>query len=1435
VTDTDIAQEIEASGLFDPEWYVQNYSDVAATGMDPFEHFTWLGLRLYRDPGPGFSAALYLAGYPDVRESDLHPLLHFIRYGAAEGRSGTPAPFKPGQPAQTAAATDTTGFAPSTRPQDAHWVARRATDAFMQRGLRPMAEIAVVVNATAPADWLAARDVLARIATPHDVFLAGTETFDFSNMPAQSVSVGYLGAADPPANAREFVRFAGSGALVDYRAVLWLSPSDLADKTGFSKAAEQMVAQLEPFADDADWGLSGPAVKPLGNQSDPALVYALKVILPRLGLHFAQTDIPGVTGPAILIKPLLLRALATALRPVEMTPDGAQKTFPGRATVLGVLAQLAHQAGMQTATTRKAVPAQAAERSVKTVAFYLPQFHPIPENDLWWGKGFTEWSNVIRGRQLFRHHYQPRVPADLGFYDLRLEDTQTAQADLARQFGINGFCYYYYWFNGKKLLNQPIEQMARSTRTDAGFCVCWANENWSRNWDGQNRHVLMKQDYSLDSNRDLIRELIPMMKDPRWIRHNGKPVMMVYRISIIPNWMETARIWREECRAAGLGEIHLCAVRFGLEMLEGQPEEHGLDAYVMFPPHEAPREDLRDKVIDLHRDFGGEVFSYDAVVRGDLEKYETGYDWPVHRGAMLGWDNTARRLTDARIFHGATPYGFRTWIKGILEQDARHAPGADTLMFINAWNEWAEGTYLEPDQRWGTGYLEAFASAARAVPGARLQTVAPGTALQPRHGSHLDHVGNPLARDGAALAPPVWYAGAQSVEPDRPTVLVCAHVAGHQLFGGERSLLDVIQAMATLPVNIVVTLPSDNNAAYLDEIRKHCLGIYAFAYPQWMDARQRYGWLTLSFADILARHAVDVVHANTIVLIEPLEAGRALGRTTVTHSRELISLDEKLLNRMAVPAPEIISTVFERSDWVIGNSQATCDLFHRPGQTLYVPNAVTLETFDMGNKFGNTIKFGIVSSNIPAKGVTDFVEAARRAAPLTDRAKFVVIGPATDQTRLWQDEVARGVRPDNLVFAGYADTPRAAMSQINVLLNLSSFAESFGRTVAEAMAARRPVIGYDWGALRELIRDGETGYLVPYRDIDAVVRAVVDLCTASERIPEMGEAGRACVTAHFSQDSLRTALAKSYAQVLGRPMTHTAEAETETGAVDTPPAPALIAQTIGAAPRTTVVIAVYNAADEVRACLASVLRHTDLDRHRVLVIDDGSPEPDVAPMLEEFEGTPGLTIRRNDPNKGYTRTINIGIRAAGEDDVVLLNSDTVVTPRWLEGLRATAYSRDKVATVTAMSDNAGAFSFPTFNAYCPKPDHLSLDEYALLMVEAGFDCTPPEVPTGSGFCMYIRRALIDACGLFDEEGFPRGYGEENDFCMRAMKAGWVNLISPWSFVYHERTASFKGEKTKLVQAGLDVVTKRYPDYAPLVKEAFAAPDMMALREKTVLT
>lgn len=688
--------------------------------------------------------------------------------------------------------------------------------------------------------------------------------------------------------------------------------------------------------------------------------------------------------------------------------------------------------------------------------------------------------------------------------------------------------------------------------------------------------------------------------------------------------------------------------------------------------------------------------------------------------------------------------------------------------------------------------------------------------------SKLVDIGNPLSTGNVMPGGPHRHPGSRKVDPENPTILLCAHSSDSQLFGGERSLLDVLQALSQLPLNVIVTLPSDDNRSYFEQISRLSAFIYTFPYGQWMENREAYAWSALDFADIIARHAVDIVHSNTVVLLESAVAAKKMGRTSVIHARELISLDIHLQRRMDQAADEIVDSVLHNADWIIGNSLATCQLFRSSGRTLHIPNAVAAEHFAMPNVVDGDIRFGIVSSNIPKKGISDFVEVARRTAERAPRAKFVIVGPRTEQIDLWLQEIEQGQRPDNVVFAGYKDNARAAMAEMNVLLNLSTFGESFGRTVAEAMAAKRPVIAYRWGALPEVVHDGEGGHLIAFRDIDGVVDAVVALCERDAQIAAMGERGHAFVSENFSQQMLLVRLADAYERIAGRSMGQ----RKETGV----PKPTL-SQTIGAAPPATIIIPVFNALEEVRACVASVLKHTDLSETELIIIDDASSDPAITAMLDGFKDSPGVRIVKSPKNRGYTPTINLGIEMAAGRDVVLLNSDTIVTPRWIEGLRATAYSAPKVATATAMSDNAGAFSFPVMEQASKKPSDMTHEEYALRMVQGTFDCSAPEVPTASGFCMFIRRTAIDAHGLFDAQAFPRGYGEENDFCMRLLKAGWTHLISPWSFVFHVRSASFKGERDGLSKAGMDVVNQRYPDYGSLVQAAFMwDPVMAGLRE-----
>jgi len=338
----------------------------------------------------------------------------------------------------------------------------------------------------------------------------------------------------------------------------------------------------------------------------------------------------------------------------------------------------------------------------KLIAFYLPQFHPIPENDAWWGKGFTEWRNVVRARPLFAGHYQPHLPADLGFYDLRVPETRIEQAALARRYGIHGFCYYYYWFNGRRLLERPLDEVHRSGEPDFPFCVCWANENWTRRWDGRDDDVLMAQEYSPDADRRLIADLAPLFRDRRYIRVRGRPLFVVYRANALPDPRASAERFREQARREGIEDPYLALVHVpGMP----SPAEWGFDAGVEFPPHSVEVGDVTQSVQFAKPDLQVKVWDYVYSAKAAIARPPP--DFRLFRGVMVGWDNTPRIPNNGNVFVNAHPANYERWLTALVAQTAKRNPPGERLLFINAWNEWAEGAHLEPDEAFGHAYLEA--------------------------------------------------------------------------------------------------------------------------------------------------------------------------------------------------------------------------------------------------------------------------------------------------------------------------------------------------------------------------------------------------------------------------------------------------------------------------------------------------------------------------------------------------------------------------------------------------------------------------------------------------------------------------------------------------------------------------------------------------------
>jgi len=306
------------------------------------------------------------------------------------------------------------------------------------------------------------------------------------------------------------------------------------------------------------------------------------------------------------------------------------------------------------------------EKALRTIAFYLPQFHPIQENDAWWGPGFTEWRNVVQARPRFKGHYQPHLPADLGFYDLRLGETRSAQAALAERYGVTGFCYYHYWFHGRRLLERPFAEVLASGEPDFPFCLCWANEDWTKSWDGRSTDVLVPQTYDLEDHRAHVRALLPAFEDERYIRVDGRPVFVVYRAHRIPDVKAATDVWREEASRAGVGDLFLCRVE-SFHDERDDPRGLGFDAAIEFQPDwiHLPDKDIGQvarRWYQLRHIVGhpaDRVHPYEAVVELALSKEEPDYlRFPC---VTPMWDNSARRERDAVILDGATPDAFGRW------------------------------------------------------------------------------------------------------------------------------------------------------------------------------------------------------------------------------------------------------------------------------------------------------------------------------------------------------------------------------------------------------------------------------------------------------------------------------------------------------------------------------------------------------------------------------------------------------------------------------------------------------------------------------------------------------------------------------------------------------------------------------------------------------
>ena len=353
------------------------------------------------------------------------------------------------------------------------------------------------------------------------------------------------------------------------------------------------------------------------------------------------------------------------------------------------------------------------ENNIRVIAFYLPQFHDIPENDEWWGKGFTEWRNVAKAKKLFRGHYQPRIPADLGFYDLRVPETRIAQADMAKEYGVEGFCYWHYWFgNGKRLLERPFNEVLNSKEPDFPFCLAWANESWRGIYHGLGqRNVLIEQLYPGEEDyKAHFSEVLPAFKDERYIRVDNKPLFMIYRPLEFDDVTSFINLWQQLAKESGLDGVYFVANHYNTDDID-RIKQLGFNAVNVVRLKDYEYRKRKEKPFrfllfrrwnHLLKGMKG-VYSYKTVIKylsGDEDK-----DTTTFPSIVPNWDHSPRSGNRTYLLHNSTPQYFEQHIRDVFDK-VKDKPAQQKIVFLKSWNEWAEGNYMEPDMKWGMQYLQ---------------------------------------------------------------------------------------------------------------------------------------------------------------------------------------------------------------------------------------------------------------------------------------------------------------------------------------------------------------------------------------------------------------------------------------------------------------------------------------------------------------------------------------------------------------------------------------------------------------------------------------------------------------------------------------------------------------------------------------------------------
>jgi glycosyltransferase involved in cell wall biosynthesis len=842
-----------------------------------------------------------------------------------------------------------------------------------------------------------------------------------------------------------------------------------------------------------------------------------------------------------------------------------------------------------------------AETDIKLIAYYLPQFHPIEENDEWWGKGFTEWMNVTRAVPQFIGHYQPRLPGELGFYDLRLMEVQKRQVELARQYGIFGFCFHFYWFNGKSLLEDPVKSFVENM--DFPFCINWANENWTRRWDGYDNDILMAQKHSSEDDFAFIEYISKYLKNKNYIRINSKPLVILYRPALFPNPRATAERWRKWCLKNGIGEIYLAAVH-SFEHVD--PRDIGFDAVIEFPPNTFPLKDISKQLKIVNPNYKGIVFDYKDLLRCSIQYQKPPYK--KFRGICPAWDNESRTPGRGTVLINSNPDAYQEWLRILCNYTTRNFDPEERLVFINAWNEWAESAYLEPDRRYGYAYLQATAEALSPRPRA--------SASQPGKWKIL------------FVSHDTFKGGAQSVLLDIITWFkrhTLADISILCLEGGE--LLPRFRELGETLVLSEIKNKKITEEELTLNLRQFCGAVPDLIYCNSVASGRAYQLLRSLDAPI-------IMHFHELEMSIKRYAADWIG-DVLRYTTHFIAISgavrENLVKNYGVDQSKI-STVYssiipERSIQIAGDREK-----HK------IRKRLGLEK----NKF---LVFGCGLGMSFRKGADLFMDVARilRGKGFAD-FHFYWIGDFDEKERdirygKWADYIS-ALRKDGMdeyvTFLGIKDKPREYMQAGDVFL-LSSREEPVGLVGLEAAESGLPIVCFaDAGGMPDFVGD-DAGFIVPYEDVEAMSEKVVVLMGNEILRQKLGARAREKVLSRFTVE-------------------HT-----------TPHVLSECRKAAQKTPAVSVIIPNYNHARYLQKRLASIFNQTFKD-FEIIILDDASTDNSME-VLNQYADHADVCILRNERNSGSPfRQWLKGLDLAKADVIWIAESDDMCEPEFLETL-----------------------------------------------------------------------------------------------------------------------------------------------------------------------